>query len=238
MSEQRRFFSEQPIRGDSASILGAEAHHILCVLRVRVGEEVVLFDGGGGEFVARLVSGGRGEARFEVLSRREGRPGPPVQVAVAAAVPRGPRAAYLVEKCCELGAAELIPLACERGVVDPRVRSANLLDRWRRTVIEACKQCGRNRLMTISDPMAIDQLAAVSGRYGSAWVCDPEAQPEAPPMVTTAGVRLALIGPEGGLAAREVARVREAGFRPLCLGSYVLRIETAAVAALARLLWA
>ena len=143
---ERCLFSERAIEGAEAFINGPEARHALQVLRMRPGDKAVLFDGGGKEFVARLRSAGRREAVFEILEAREGMREPALGVTVACAVPKGKRADFLVEKLCELGAEEFVPLWTARATVDPRVRPDNHVAKWRRAVVEASKQCGRRRL--------------------------------------------------------------------------------------------
>src|SRR5687768_11687842 len=142
MSE--RFYSSQRITGDRATLDGPEAHHLLHVMRARVGDKVTLFDDSGAEFEATVESLGRSDAAVRILERREVDRDLPARLVVGVALPKGDRQRWLVEKLTELGVTELVPLATERGVAQP---TASALDRLRRGVVEAAKQCGRNRLM-------------------------------------------------------------------------------------------
>ena len=238
MSAIRRFYSEAPIAGETVVLTEDEARHALQVVRLRVGEEATLFDGSGVEFRARLEAEDPRSATFRVLERFEVSRTPRLAVTVASAVPKGKRAEFLVEKLCELGAARFIPLAFERSVVDPRVRPENHLRKWRRTVVEAAKQCGRNRLMDVAAALSFPDLCETAGSYGSAWVCDASGKAPPPEIAREGETALAVVGPEGGLTEGESATAKERGIAPLSLGATILRVETAGVAALVRLLTA
>jgi 16S rRNA (uracil1498-N3)-methyltransferase len=142
-----RFFVEQPITGERVVLRGAEAHHLLHVLRARVGREVVLFDGSGAEFTAVVGEVGREKAVLRIAARREIDRELPFSLILAVALPKGDRQKWLVEKTVELGVGRLVALHTERTIVRP---SAAVLARLHRTVIEAAKQCGRNRLMELA----------------------------------------------------------------------------------------
>jgi 16S rRNA (uracil1498-N3)-methyltransferase len=142
-------------------------------------------------------------------------------------VPKGDRFDWLVEKATELGVDRLIPLVTERSVVDPR--SAKL-DRLRRVVIEACKQSRRDWLMELEAPTP---WRSVIGQ------AEPSikliAHPDFPGMAVsglnlTGRSAILAIGPEGGFSDAEVDTARSLGWRPVGLGSTILRVETAALA--------
>ena len=237
MSGLRRFYSEEPLEEDRAVITGSEAHHILRVVRLRVGETALLFDGSGVECSSRLIASARGRAEFEILSRELVDREPSVAVTVASAVPKGKRAEFLVEKCCEIGAKAFVPLTCARSVVDPRVRPENHLARWRRTVIETSKQCGRTRLMEVIDPQSLTECVERGGDRDGRWICLPGI-PERTVSAKGAASAMLLIGPEGGFDAEEVSLADRCGFRALSLGKTTLRVETACFVALTLLVHA
>ena len=235
MSRTPRFHSANPIDGHTAELTGPEAQHALRAVRLRVGQEARLFDGSGAEFVGKLVEASRGRARFEIVSRQEVDREPGVRVIVATAIPKGRRADYLIEKCCELGATQIVPLWCERSVVDPRVRAENHLSRWRRVAVEASKQCGRTRVTHVAGPATFGDVAESSGRFARAWVCRPGPETSIGPAPPADTVCMVAVGPEGGFTEDEIALADQVGMTPLGLGPTVLRVETAAVVALARL---
>ena len=132
-------------------VAGAEAHHLLHVMRARTGARVTLFDGSGWQFDAVVERTGRSEVELTITDRQEIDREAQVAVTLGVVLPKGDRQKWLVEKVVELGVARLVPLETERGVAQPR---ENVLERLRRGVIEASKQCGRNRLMEIAEPRA------------------------------------------------------------------------------------
>jgi 16S rRNA (uracil1498-N3)-methyltransferase len=224
-----RFYSETPIAGDHATLAGPEAHHLLHVMRGSIGDRVTLFDGSGAEFVAEIAKCARAEVELWIIERREVNRELPFELIVGVSLPKGDRQKWLVEKLTELGVTQLVPLVTERGVAQP---TAGALDRLRRSVIEAAKQCGRNRLMEIADPqdwttfLSRGSSNSVSQRlvahFGGAPLAD---------SITTETMRTQLaIGPEGGFTDEEAAVAVATGWRIVDLGPRILRVETAAVA--------
>ena len=237
MSE--RFFSAEPIVGERANLAGQEAHHLLHVMRARVGDRVMLFDGSGAEFAAVIESLGRTDVSLRVEGKDAVDRELPFMIVVGVALPKGDRQKWLVEKLTELGVTTLVPLVTERGVAQP---TAAALERLERCVVDAAKQCGRNRLMQIAQPqhwhewISPDTHRAWLGSRGSA---PPEsrrllAHPQGTPLVGfdhSSPLPTALaIGPEGGFSDAEVSAATDAGWQPVDLGPRILRIETAAVA--------
>lgn len=226
-----RFYCQNAARGGRLALEGDEARHLAKVRRVGVGETVVLFDGQGFATRAEVVLVGNRRVELDAV-------GPPlpdraadVRLTLATAVPKGDRFDWLVEKATEIGVDRLVPLITERSVVDPR---AAKLDRLRRTVLEASKQCGRNRLMAIAEPVALD---ACNGPPAQRLMAHPEGLPQRdwPTVESGADVWLA-VGPEGGFSDGETERAVGAGWTLVGLGPTLLRIETAAVVAAARVL--
>lgn len=231
MSE--RFFVSAPIFEDCVTLSGTEAHHLTVVGRHRPGDKVTLFDGTGAEFQARLRTVARDEVQLELLAHTKTSRELPGCLVLASALPKGDRQRWLVEKAVELGVTRFIPLLAERSVVRPRsVR----LDRLRRTVIEASKQCGRNTLMEIDPPSEGKTVLASSSDSGLRWLADPSAASFdsvfADPMPSEArpGQITVAIGPEGGFTDEERAVAAQAGWTCYSLGPRILRIETAALA--------
>ena len=225
MSE--RFYLESPPVDGRAVLLAEEARHLARVLRARAGEEVTLFDGRGGSWLGCIERIDRDTVTLAVGPRRESAR-PPPRLTIAAALPKGERQKWMVEKLTELGCGRLLPLATARSVAEG---TSAAVVRLRRSVIEACKQCGRDRLMAIDDGRGLAALIATERPAGGvAVVADPVGMESLAAILPPAGEVLAVIGPEGGLDDAERAALDAAGFRRVSLGPHVLRIETAAVA--------
>lgn len=230
MSE--RFFISAPPHGGRTTLAGDEARHLVRVLRATVGDRVRVFDGSGVEWPARVAAVGRDEVALDCdppLPQEAG----PGRLTLGVALPKGERQKWLVEKLTELGVARLVPLDTDRGVAEatPAAR-----ERLRRGVIEACKQCGRNRLMEIGEPETVAAAIAAMPAGACVVIADPGGPPlDAGGLAAGAAGVLALVGPEGGFTAAELAAAAAAGAIRASLGPHILRIETAAVALAARL---
>jgi 16S rRNA (uracil1498-N3)-methyltransferase len=230
MSE--RFFVDSPITTEQAILHGPEAHHLLHVMRAKVGEEVTLFDGSGSEFAARVTHLGKAQVELQVVGSQEVNRESSIELTLAMALPKGDRQRWLVEKAVELGVTRIVPLTTKRGVAEA---SASALDRLRRTVIEASKQCGRNQLLEISDPQ--DWRQAVQALAPECWriLADPGGKPLGafwPPSEKTAPSPpiVAAVGPEGGFTDEEINLAQSANWTRVSLGPRILRVETAALA--------
>ena len=168
-----RYFVESPVASDRAVLAGAEAHHLLHVMRAKAGTRVTLFDGSGWQFDAVVERTGRSEVELAIAGRQEIDREAPIAVTLGVALPKGDRQKWLVEKVVELGVARLVPLETERGVAQP---VENALERLRRGVIEASKQCGRNRLMEIAEPKAWRAFLAENAAAACRLVAHPRAR--------------------------------------------------------------
>ncbi|HEY4759152.1 MAG TPA: 16S rRNA (uracil(1498)-N(3))-methyltransferase [Thermoguttaceae bacterium] len=224
-----RYFVETPITSDHVSLSGPEAHHLINVMRARLGARVVLFDGSGAEFLAQVETIGRNHVELGILSREEVDRELPFLLTLGVALPKGERQKWLVEKAVELGVARLAPLKTQWGVAQP-VQQA--LERLRRTVIEASKQCGRNRLMEICEPREWSDFVAETRGEPFRLLAHPNASRQKNELLRSdepiKSVLLA-VGPEGGFTDKEVALAVKAGWCTVDLGQRILRVETAAI---------
>ncbi len=224
----QRFFVASPIHGDQAELTSTEAQHASKVMRCRVGDQVTLFDDSGAEFSAEITHIDRTKVRLQVGERRPVDRELPVRLTLGVALPKGDRQRWLVEKGVELGVARLVPLITERGVAQP---SAKALDRLRRAVVEASKQCGRNRLMQIAEPASVADYCRMVPRESCRFLASPGGRPWPAELPRGTGSEVAAcIGPEGGLTAEEEAAAVGQAWTPVSLGQRILRIETAAIA--------
>jgi 16S rRNA (uracil1498-N3)-methyltransferase len=227
-----RFYSDEPIRfaeaGETtAQLSDSEAHHFLHVMRGGVGDRVTLFDGSGCEFEAEVIETTRRDVTLAVLSQVEIDREPAVSLTLGVALPKGDRQKVLVEMLTQLGVARLVPLATEHSVAAPK---GSGLDKLRRGVVEASKQCGRNRLMAIDEPMGLEEFLSTT-QADVRLIAHPTGDDAATgPSAKTIAIA---IGPEGGFAAAEVAGAAAAGWGVVSFGKSILRIETAAIAAAA-----
>src|SRR5256885_16530206 len=157
----RRFFAPPTNFADGRVALGAdETRHLRDVLRLRAGDEVSVFDGGGGEFSCVIVEIGKRSALLEV--RQKTKPASPessLDLTLAAAILKHDRFDLVIQKASELGVNTLVPLDVVRFDVRGK-DAAKRHDRWRRIALEATKQCGRSRLMQIDETARFGDVIA------------------------------------------------------------------------------
>lgn len=243
---------------------GAEHHYLTRVLRLRLGDAVVLLDGGGRLGAARLVrvDAEQVELAWEAATTA---PASGPQVILLCGLLKGDKQDFVIQKATELGVSAVVPVLCQRSV--PQLgeeRAEKRQQRWSRIALSAAQQCRRPDVPRVLLPVSLaaavqDAAPADPGRLSLLLYEGPAAPlhallpaastataPTAPTAPTATGgadpaalttVRL-LVGPEGGFTDAEVAAATAAGFLPASLGPRILRAETAVVAALAVLQYA
>lgn len=223
-----RFYLNWPLAPGPVVLDGPEARHLAVVCRLRPGDAVCLFNGDGREYPAIVTAAGRRDVELEVTGveapQRELR----FRLEVAAPLPKGDRAQFLIEKLTELGVTTFVPLRTRRSVV---AAGEHKLEKLQRYVIEASKQCGRNVLMSLETPVEWDVFCRranlpelrILGHPGSDEV------PGKPSFTAGRDVVVA-VGPEGGFTEEELALAISQSWVPVSLGPRMLRVETAALA--------
>ncbi len=230
-----RLFCPLPLSARQDVTLGAEqANYVSRVLRLRVGRELIIFDGRGGEYLAVINAVSKSELSITLgeycADDRESR----LNLHLVQCVSKGERMDLVVQKSTELGVRQITPLLSEYSVIklDPK-RAEKRQDHWAKIAISACEQSGRNRLPDINGPQPlngwIEQSAAVNA---TKIMLLPGAQKQFHSIAAPAGEVMLLIGPEGGLSDIECDMAQQAGFVGVSLGPRVLRTETAALVAL------
>jgi 16S rRNA (uracil1498-N3)-methyltransferase len=203
-------------------LTGSEAYHLATVCRARPGDAITLFSGDGAEFLASVSEVGKQLVVLDVGQRLTPQRELGFHLEIATALPKGDRADFLIEKLTELGVTKFVPLQTARSVVRPR---AEKLDRFRRSVIEASKQCRRNVLMHIEPLIPFTDYVLRPGLPTNRWIAHPMGDAhQIPPGDVAIG-----IGPEGGFTDEELAAAQAAGWHNLGLGPRILRVETAAI---------
>jgi 16S rRNA (uracil1498-N3)-methyltransferase len=207
------------------------------VRRVQPGDPVLLFDGTGGEWAARVTAMGRSEVHVRVEAHHAVDRELPVAVTLALAMPANDRMDDLVEKATELGVACIQPLHCERSVLRlAGERAEKKRAHWQAVAQAACEQCGRTRVPVVAPVRELDAwLAELPAAAGARRLLLSLAGARPWPASVVAGDAVVLSGPEGGFTPAEEAAARDAGFEPVSLGPRVLRADTAPLAALGRL---
>lgn len=231
-----RFFAPGSLDGPVIELSPDESRHMAGVLRKTPGETVVVFNGAGAAAEAVVEAVGKRACSVRIVQVLPTAPQRSPGIQIASAAPKGDRIRWLIEKATELGADRWTPLQLTRSVVDP---GDGKLERLRQTVIAACKQCERNRLMEIAAATTWPEWLAEASAHGTVIVAHPtgvlttEAAERLEVDLRRAGHAAIAIGPEGGFTEDELEAAVRAGALVVNLGPQILRIETAAIAALA-----
>jgi 16S rRNA (uracil1498-N3)-methyltransferase len=233
-----RFFVDQPLSVDTqATLPAAVAHHACTVLRLREGDSIVLFNGQGGEYRARLAaarSAGAGALQAEVVGFDPIERDPSLHITLIQAQASSDKLDWVIEKAVEIGIARVIVTGMARSTVRlDEARRARRLQHWRELAIAACCQCGRNRPPAVLTAHSLADALAQTGDANVKWILDPTA-PRGLARAPSGPCEAALaVGPEGGFEASEVDQATQAGYVPISLGSRILRTETAGLVAAA-----
>ncbi len=222
----------QIARNDRLQLSLAEAQHVRAVLRCGVGDAVRVFDGDGGVADGQIAEISRRDVFVEVGRITKWAFPSELKVTLAVAAPKGPRQSVLVEKCTELGVWGIWPVVFERSVVKP---GSGVIEKWRRTAIESCKQCGRDWTPRIAETVDFESAASKFGEFSQVFVAHKDTAFSMLSELSASedgvhGNILVWIGPEGGMTDNELGMLQEAGGVGVRLGAHVLRIETAAIA--------
>jgi 16S rRNA (uracil1498-N3)-methyltransferase len=240
----RFFVPKKNIRDGRATLAGAELEHMRKVLRLGIGDRVVLFDDDGGEHDGTIASISTGAAEIAIAASSRPERESPLALTLAQALGKGDKLDLVVEKATELGVAAVAPFVCRRTVPKlERDAAARRGERWRRIALGAAKQSGRTRVPEIHELVDFSTVVSRSSPFDLKILFWEGEQRRSLRQLHTQNPRLAslllVVGPEGGFTAEEAALATENGFHSVGLGRRILRTETAAVAvvALAQFLW-
>jgi 16S rRNA (uracil1498-N3)-methyltransferase len=231
----RRFYvAPDKVREGVAVLDPEETRHLARVLRLGVGARVAVADGQGRNWEAVVASLDPQGAVLKLAAGLEPWGESPLPLALGLDLAKGETLDGVMRQATEMGVKEILPFVSERSEQVAPERQARRLARWRRVARESLKSCQRSHLPAIHPPQEFGAILAgpeevklffyEDERGGGLEACLRRPRP--------GGVRL-IIGPEGGFSPREAAQARDAGYQIVSLGPRRLKVETAALTALA-----
>jgi 16S rRNA (uracil1498-N3)-methyltransferase len=229
-----RFYVPQPrIEKGMLKIEGDEVKHIRKVLRLKAGDEIIVFDGLGKEFEGAIVEEGLSSVVIKIQNIFSSKRDSPLEVTLAQSLLKGEKMDYLIQKATELGVKEIIPFFSSRSV--PLLEKSKKLKRhhrWEKIAIEASKQCGRGvvpKIESLQDYSDMLQTASPDTLRLILWEKEGIKLKEILERLKEKKKIFFIIGPEGGFSQLEVDEAKKAGFIPVTLGRRILRAETASL---------
>jgi 16S rRNA (uracil1498-N3)-methyltransferase len=229
-----RFYVPTPqIEKGMLRVEGNEVKHIRRVLRLKAGDEIIVFDSLGKEYEGTIIEETTSSVVIKIqnifLSERDS----PLDVTLAQSLLKGEKMDYLIQKATELGVREIIPFFSSRSV--PLLEKSGGLKRhhrWGRIAIEASKQCGRGvvpKIEPLQDYSEMLQIASPGSLRLILWEGEGDPLKEVLERSKEKTGIFFIIGPEGGFSQEEVEEAKRAGFIPVTLGRRILRAETASL---------
>ena len=250
---QRYFVASDAFVDDLVIIDGADAHHIVRVMRMKEGDTVIVSDGETKTAMAQIRSLDSKQVQLSIVEYLPQEAEASWHVTIAQGLPKGDKMELIVQKCTEIGAAAFLPFESERVIVQyDHKKEAKRLERWSKIAKEAAEQAHRNRIPRIYETCSFKQLLDRFDQYQLVLFCYEKtgasqsglglkdvlkafhaelADKQASPNI------LVIAGPEGGFSEQEAQRAEQAGAKLVGLGKRILRAETAGLVALTSIMY-
>ena len=237
---QPRFYCREALSpGAHIDLPEPVARHAVRVLRLPPGATVVLFDGRGGEYDARIERIERDRVVAALGAWRDVERESGLAVTLIQAVQAGEKMDYTVQKAVELGVSHIVPVDSRRSVTRlAGERAARRVAHWQGVAAAACEQCGRNQVPQLAPLEKLENWLARPANGVLRLILAPDAEQALVDLPPVSKVQM-LIGAEGGLDPQEIVAAQQVGFKAVRMGPRILRTETAGLAALAAMqaLW-
>lgn len=237
----RRFFLNGII-SETMELTGTDAHHIARVLRMAVGDNVIIADENERTAKAEITAITDEIVTLSLIEYLEDDSEPTVKVRLAQCLPKSDKMEFIIQKAVELGAVSIQPVNSENCVVKYTAdKQAKRVERWQKIAHEAAKQCKRAAVPTVEPIITLKELLSCVDDDETVLFCyEAEDGRTLRQALNThqAEKYTVLIGPEGGFSPEEARLCQEMGAHPVSLGSRILRTETASLAALTMVLYA
>lgn len=236
------FVNEGNIDSGSIVVTGEDVNHIRKVLRLNTGDRIILCDGNGNDYLARIEKFQPDSIVTGIISIERSGTEPPIEVTLFQGIPKSDKMDFIIQKSVELGVRRVVPVITERTVIkiNGTKDAENKIARWRRISLEAAKQCNRGVVPQVDYPVNFKEALELSREVQVGII--PYEKEHGTSLknclkkgnITSVAV---MIGPEGGFSEEEIQGALLSGLTPVTLGPRILRTETAAVAVLSILMY-
>lgn len=238
----RFFVKKENIEDNTITITGEDVQHISKVLRLQRGDQIMLCDGEGNDYLAEILEMDKHSVMTKVLDKGASKGEPDIDVVLYQGIPKAAKMDLIIQKCTEMGIKRIVPVFTARTVVklESEKDERKKVERWSKIAEEAAKQSGRGIVPVIDMPMelagALDDAKQLDMVIVPYELEDSVSVKEALKKDRRASIGF-FIGPEGGFQADEVKAAKSSGAIPVTLGSRILRTETAGLAVLAAIMY-
>ncbi|HWO97961.1 MAG TPA: 16S rRNA (uracil(1498)-N(3))-methyltransferase [Bacillus sp. (in: firmicutes)] len=239
---QRYFVANEQITDNKVLIDGEDARHIMRVMRMSEGDKVICCNEEGESALCMIEDISGDEVNLSVVEWLDEAKEMPILVTIANGLPKGDKLELVIQKGTELGASAFIPFMASRSIVKwDSKKGDKKVERWSKIAKEAAEQSHRTKVPHVSEPVALNKLLEMSGEYDYKIVAYEEEAKRGEKSrlasllsdIKQGQSLLVVIGPEGGLAEKEIESFRENGFVMCGFGPRILRTETAPLYVLA-----
>lgn len=231
----QRYFVER-MDDNQATILGEDVHHITRVMRMGIDDQLICCNSSGKAARCTITEITNESVLVNVVEWIVDTVELPINVIIVSGLPKGDKLEYVIQKGTELGASEFVPFIATRSIVKwDEKKGGKKVERWEKIAKEAAEQSHRTKIPTVQAPLTLKQLLSLGESYQYKLIAyeeDAKSGEKSKLASTLEHMKpgdslLVVVGPEGGLAEKEVASLRDAGFVSCSFGPRILRAETA-----------
>ncbi|MCR4435435.1 MAG: 16S rRNA (uracil(1498)-N(3))-methyltransferase [Clostridiales bacterium] len=240
----RFFIDEKDIQGNKIYIRGEDVNHIKNVLRLKIGESIILCDGKGMDYTAGIEKFEPDYVLTGISASNYNETEPPIEVVLFQGIPKSDKMDFIIQKAIELGVNRIVPVMTERAVVriEDKRDAEKKVCRWQRIALEAAKQSNRGIIPRVEYPVRYREALTLSDKSDLSLIpYEKEFKNSLKKYISQADADIKkvslFIGPEGGFSEKEIEDAVQKGIKPVTLGPRVLRTETAGISVISILMY-
>lgn len=227
-----RLYHHSPLTtANSITLDENTTHRLLHVLRIKPNQSLILFNGDGHEYTARIEHIQKKTITVEILDKTSVSKESPIKLHLGQVIAKGEKMDTILQKATELGVCNITPLFSKRSIPTwDEKRFAKKMEHWQSILIQASEQCGRCQIPTLHSAQDFQEWIAKRSETQK-LILDPHT-PSSPSQLSATEPTVLTVGPEGGFTNEETQLAQQKGFHSLSLGPRILRVETASLAAI------